>query len=68
MGGDDIAPADPQRLAELANQVTKVVVSAAELPCFVSMPYEEHANQHYEEVIRSAIEDADMRSIRSDHR
>jgi hypothetical protein len=60
-------PMDRERLAELAGQVAELVVAAAELPCFVSMPYEERAKQRYEDTILPAIKSAGMRAVRSDH-
>jgi hypothetical protein len=60
-------PADRAQLALLASQVAEFVVAAAELRCFVSMPYQERADQRYEDIIKPAIESAGMRAVRSDH-
>jgi predicted Rossmann-fold nucleotide-binding protein len=60
-------PTDHGQLAALAAQVAELVVTKAERPCFVSMPYQPHAKQNYEDIIRPAIQDAGMRPVRSDH-
>jgi hypothetical protein len=60
-------PTDRAQLAQLASQVAGFVVAAAELRCFVSMPYQERADQRYADIIRPAIESAGMRAVRSDH-
>lgn len=55
------------QVAELAGQVANLVIAKAELPCFVSMPYQEYANQRYQDTILPAIQHAGMRAVRSDH-